>query len=58
MDGFSIWDGNPTQPVRGAIAHVDQLSGAAAGPPAEPTTFPLTQLGDFVMDRYKSSWSY
>ena len=62
VDGFSIWDGNPTQPVTWhlyrAIAHVDQLSGAAAGPPAEPTTFPLTQLGDFVMDRYKSSWSY
>ena len=62
VDGFSIWDGNPTQPVTWqlyrAIAHVDQLSGAAAGPPAEPVTFPLTQLGDFVMDRYKSSWSY
>ena len=61
-DGFSIWDGSPEQPVtwqlyRG-IAHIGMITGKTAGPPTEPTTFELTQLGEFVMDRYKSSWSY
>jgi hypothetical protein len=61
-DGFSIWDGDPSQPVKWglyrAIGRLDRLE--AVGEPVEtrPTLITLTELGDFVMDRYKSSWCF
>ena len=61
-DGFSIWDGDPSRPVKWslyrAIGRLDQLLGKGERVPTQPTLITLTELGDFVMDRYKSSWCF
>ena len=61
-DGFSIWDTDPRQPTQWglvrALAHADEWQSGASGPPTAPSVVTLTELGDFVMDRYKSSWCF
>ena len=62
VDGYSIWDTNPTQPTQWALfkalGHIDEIAGGAPAPPTSPSVLQLTDLGDFVMDRYKSSWCF
>jgi hypothetical protein len=41
-----------------AIGRLDQLLGKGERVPTQPTLITPTELGDFVMDRYKSSWCF
>lgn len=61
-DGFSFWDGDLSQPVKWglhrAIGRLEQLEGRGEPVDTEPRLVTLTELGGFVMDRYKSSWCF
>jgi uncharacterized lipoprotein YddW (UPF0748 family) len=59
--GFSFWDINYHQdkPVEWAllkeIGHLDDLTNP---PSSQPSVLRLTELGDFVMDRYPGGWCF
>jgi hypothetical protein len=60
VDGFSIWDTPTARATQWAL--LQSLGGATErrgdSVPSEPSVLPLAELGDFVMDRYKSSWCF
>jgi hypothetical protein len=62
VDGFSIWDTETMQPTLWALlmamGRIDRIAAGEEPPPSEPSVMQLTDLGDFVMDRYKSSWCF
>lgn len=60
--GFSFWDTDTQKATEWAllrsIGHIDEIDDGGASLPTEPEILPMTELGDFVMDRYPPIWSY